>query len=67
MNRIRAERCNKGWTQADLAKQVDVDASTVVRWESGGSIPDKKLVKMRELFCCDIDWLLGLSHDRRTV
>ena len=67
MNRVCAERKNLGLTQAELAKEVDVDQSTVVRWEAGGSIPQEKMVKMRSLFGCDLDWLLGVSDDRKTV
>lgn len=67
MNRVCAERKNLGLTQAELAKEVDVDQSTVVRWEAGGSIPQEKMVKMLSLFGCDLDWLLGVSDDRKTV
>lgn len=55
MNRVCVERKNLGLTQVELAELVDVDQSTVVRWESGGSIPQEKMVKMRSLFGCDID------------
>lgn len=67
MNRVCAERKNLGLTQAELAKEVDVDQSTVVRWEAGGSIPQEKMVKLRSLFGCDLDWLLGVSDDRKTI
>ena len=42
MNRVCVERKNLGLTQVELAELVDVDQSTVVRWESGGSIPQEK-------------------------
>lgn len=67
MNRVCAERKNLGLTQAELAELVDVDQSTVVRWESGGSIPQEKMIKMRSLFSCDIDWLVGVSDERKTI
>lgn len=67
MNRVCSERKLKGWTQEDFAYRVEVDPSTVVRWEKGGSIHQDKLARMRRLFCCDVDWLLGLSSERRTV
>ena len=67
MNRVCAERKNLGLTQAELAELVDVDQSTVVRWESGGSIPQEKMVKMRSLVSCDIDWLIGVSDERKTI
>lgn len=67
MNRVCAERKNLGLTQAELAKEVGVDQSTVVRWEAGGSIPQEKMVRMRSLFGCDLDWLIGVSDDRKTI
>ena len=67
MNRVRSERAMHRWTQVELAKRVGVDPSTVVRWENGGSIPEQKLIEMRTIFNCDIDWLLGLTEERRTA
>ena len=67
MNRVRAERNMQGWTQAELAQKINVDPSTVTRWENGGSIPEQKLIEMRNVFRCDIDWLLGLTEERRVA
>lgn len=67
MNRVCAERKNLGLTQAELAEKIEVDQSTIVRWEAGGSIPQEKMVKMRTLFGCDLDWLIGVSDERKTV
>lgn len=67
MNRVCAERKNLGLTQAELAEKIEVDQSTIVRWEAGGSIPQEKMVKMRTLFGCDLDWLVGVSDERKTV
>ena len=67
MNRVCVERKNLGLTQVELAELVDVDQSTVVRWESGGSIPQETMVQMRSLFGCDIDWLIGVSDERKTI
>ena len=66
MNRVAAERKLINLTQAELASRLDVDPSTVGRWEGGGSIPQDKLIEMRSTFCCDIDWILGVSNRRRT-
>lgn len=67
MNRVSSERALKGLTQVELAEALRVDPSTVNRWEGGGSIPEKKLIEMRGLFNCDIDWLLGLSDERQAI
>lgn len=64
MNRIRSERALMGLTQKDLADMVGVDASTIVRWESGGSLTQDNIVKMHDIFGCTADWLLGLVDER---
>lgn len=66
-NRVKSERNLQGWTQSVLAKKVGVDVSTVIRWESGGSIPQEKMIILRELFKCDLDWLIGVSNERKTI
>lgn len=38
-DRIRALRLKRGWTQAQLAKAMDVSAMTVSRWERGAVVP----------------------------
>lgn len=67
INRVKSERSLKGWTQSELAEKVSVNVSTVIRWESGGSIPQEKMIKLRELFGCDLDWLIGVSDLRQTI
>jgi transcriptional regulator with XRE-family HTH domain len=39
---IRCHRVRRGWSQRDLANQVDAGLSTVHRWETGKSLPDLK-------------------------
>ena len=36
---LRAERIQRGWSQAKLAEALGVDARTVRRWERGQAIP----------------------------
>lgn len=67
MNRILSERVMKGWDQQELADRAGVSKTTVSNWESGGNIQQYNLTSLRSLFCCDIDWLLGLTDERRTV
>lgn len=64
MNRVKAERALKGWSQAELASRLDVDPSSITRWEAGGCISQESIVEMRRLFGCSIDWLLGLCDER---
>lgn len=67
LNRIASERKLKGLSQEDLATKLEVGRSTIIRWEKGDSVPDDKLKAMRTLFCCDLDWLVGLSEERKEV
>lgn len=64
---IKAERSRLGMTQTQLAKRLNVDPSSVVRWENGGTITQDTLINMRDIFGCTIDWLLGLTDERRPV
>lgn len=64
MNRIKSERALIGLTQQDLADMIGVDKSTIVRWESGGSLTQDNIVKMHDIFGCTADWLLGLVDER---
>lgn len=67
MNRVAAERRLLNLTQLQLADKLEVSESTIVRWEKGGNIPQDKLVEMRLIFKCNLEWLLGLSDDRLSI
>lgn len=48
-----------GWSQEQLAEQLEVSRQSVSKWESGMSIPDiEKIVKMSALFGVSTDYLL---------
>lgn len=52
-------RKRNGWSQEDLAQQMDVSRQSVSKWEGAQSIPDmNKLIKMSELFGVSLDCLL---------
>ncbi|MBR6549408.1 MAG: helix-turn-helix transcriptional regulator, partial [Clostridia bacterium] len=53
---------NQGWTQAALAKQLNVTRSCVNAWELGISVPSTQyLVELAILFKVSSDYLLGLE------
>jgi transcriptional regulator with XRE-family HTH domain len=65
-NRIGSERVRMKMTQSDLAKQLGVSSKAISQWETGQSAcPAKRLVSLASIFDCSIDWLLGLTDDRR--
>lgn len=64
-NNIASERVRLGWSQEDLANELDVSRDTVKKWESGESpIKSSMLVAMSDLFGCSIDYLLGRCDER---
>ena len=59
---IEAERGRKGWTKADLARELEVSYSTIKNWLNGTTdIPCSYLIKMSVLFGVSIDYLLGVN------
>lgn len=59
---IKALRMRRGMTQAMLADLLEVDQSTVTKWETGASRPYKKYQrKLCEVFNCTMGELLGLD------
>lgn len=56
---IRAARENAGYSQADLARILHIDQSSVSLWETGKSFPRAAmLLKLSGLFGCSVDFLL---------
>lgn len=59
MNRIRELRNLRGWTQAQLAKKIDVARSTVTMYENEDRQLDPALIcVLCDLFGCTADYLL---------
>ena len=52
-------RKQKGWSQEELAAQLDVSRQSVSKWESMTSIPDlDKIIKLSSIFDVSTDYLL---------
>ncbi len=59
-SKIRELRIEKGIRQADLAKILNVDKTTVTKWETNCHLPDfEKLVAIADYFDVSTDFLLG--------
>jgi len=57
--KIMSLRKKNGWSQEDLAQQLNVSRQSVSKWESNLSIPDiDKIVKMSQIFSVSTDYLL---------
>ena len=59
MNAINAKRTAAGLKQEDVATKLNIDRSTVAKWETGRSKPRADvLVELAKLFDCTVDELL---------
>ncbi len=58
--KITELRERAGMTKTELADKLDVDISTVCKWESGVNTPTANgLLRLADLFGCSIDELYG--------
>lgn len=57
---IKKLREQKNLKQEDIAKMMNVDRSTVGKWENGSSKPDyEKMIKLADYYGVSVDYLLG--------
>ena len=62
-DRIRALREARGWTQAELARRLNITRNGVNSWEQGLSMPSPTcLVDLAKLFSISTDYLLGVER-----
>ena len=65
-NYIRSERVRLGMTARELADKVGVSESTITAWENEKRDPNLSyLVGLAKMFGCSVDYLLGLSDERK--
>ena len=61
--RIKALREARGWTQAELARRMNITRNGVNSWEQGLSMPSPAcLVDLAKLFSVSTDYLLGVKR-----
>lgn len=68
--RIRELRKAKKWTQQELANKLELDRTTISKWErQGGSEPDNMTIaKLADIFGVSTDYLLGRTDSpKRTI
>ena len=60
MNSIQSRRTRLGITQEELAAVIEVDRSTIAKWETGKALPRAELLpKLARALNCSIDNLLS--------
>lgn len=68
MNNIASERVKHGLTQDDLAEKLGVVSRTVRDWEKDArSVPSSKACEMARMFGCSVDYLFGLTDERKPI
>lgn len=61
-DRIKALRESRGWTQAELARRMNMTRNGINSWEQGLSMPSpQSLVDLARLFSVSTDYLLGVQ------
>ena len=61
--RIKTLRETRGWTQAELARRLNITRNGVNSWEQGLSMPSPAcLVDLAKLFSVSTDYLLGVER-----
>ena len=61
--RIKALREARGWTQAELARRMNITRNGVNSWEQGLSMPSPAcLVDLSKVFSVSTDYLLGVGR-----
>lgn len=67
-DRIKLLRERAGYSQAQLAKKLDVTRSSVNAWEMGLSTPTTQyVVALAKLFHVSTDYLLGMESSMHLV
>lgn len=65
-NPIGAERFMAKVSRMELANALEVAPATIAKWEKDiDKAPIGKIKQMAEYFNCDIDYLIGVSKERR--
>lgn len=70
MNRIKQLRKEKGYTQAELSKMLNIEQRTLRRWETEDvALKKDKVSKLMDIFCVSEAYLLGYSKidDERDI
>ncbi|HBW36949.1 helix-turn-helix domain-containing protein [Desulfosporosinus sp. BICA1-9] len=64
--RLRDLREDRDLTQQDIATLLKVSQATYSRYESGAlDIPSSSLMKLAQFYKTSIDYLLGLTNNKR--
>lgn len=67
-DKIMEERKRNGWSQEQLAEQLDVSRQSISKWESAQSVPDlNRIIQMADIFGVSTDYLLKDDYKEKVV
>lgn len=67
MNKIKILRQERGWTQEELGRQVNVKKAAISKYENGSVSPSiEMLSKLSKIFGVSTDYLLGTEQNNRS-
>ena len=60
-SRLRKARANTGFTQREIAKELNISKSTIASYETGRTEPDiETLGTLADFYNVSVDWLLRI-------
>ena len=66
-DKIIMHRKSNGWSQEDLAEQLNVSRQAISRWENGTALPDaNNILQLSKLFNVTTDYLLNEEYSNDT-
>lgn len=66
--RIKTIRQNKGYTQAELARKLNITRSSINAWELGISTPSTQyIIELANLFNVSTDYLLNVDDREKNI
>ncbi len=67
-HRLKELRRENKITQRDLAKFLEVDRTSITKWETTDVMPDGLMLsKIAKRFSVSIEYLIGTTNDRRRI
>lgn len=65
-SKLKKARTDTGFTQREVAKELNIPQPTIARFETGERFPDiEKLGLLADFYGVSVDWLLGTKGEQK--
>lgn len=64
LKNIEAERGRCGLTKEEISQKLGITTTTYLNYVRNENPPTRMLLRMRAMFGCSVDYILGLSDER---